>query len=552
MLKIFATDQFISSDSESPDKRGLFGAWVARDAFYRNLLRFGNFNEYHFFVLPENRHKRNLFSGNKPSSYNDKKEKMRRIIDLPLFLKNTENTIFFTPNPAIFNIANLRSIYASRYLPICGLTHAVSYAVSVGQVFFYNLASDIQPFDSIVCTSKSALESVRKIHNLISKNISGRISGRIKFKARLDQIPLGINTEGFLKNDKNESRKRLRLPAKKIALLYFGRFSISDKADLYPLLLVFKNLLRENKNILLILAGKNFQGNYGERVKRMTSEMGISASTKFFFNPSQKEKYLLYVASDIFVSPADNLQESFGLTVLEAMASALPTVVSDWDGYRDMVTHGKTGFLIPTYWTNCSQMTSDYTYLFRGNLSLENLSLGQSVCVDVKKMTEYLSLLIKRKDLRLGFGYNARKEAVKNYDWSAIIPKYEALWDMMIYKAKKYRVHPRGTPIFYPQYFECFNHYPSSILNKRMSIAITKEGIHLLKTREFPSEMPPLNLIQPQIALLILFYLKERHTSNIEDIRHHINKFFKEIQGGIISYHIMWVLKKHLAILVSK
>ncbi len=54
-----------------------------------------------------------------------------------------------------------------------------------------------------------------------------------------------------------------------------------------------------------------------------------------------------WAAADVFVSLSDNIQESFGITPVEAMAAGLPCLVSDWDGYRDTVVHGETGFRIP-------------------------------------------------------------------------------------------------------------------------------------------------------------------------------------------------------------
>ncbi|CAO0821436.1 hypothetical protein DFAR_2330023 [Desulfarculales bacterium] len=56
----------------------------------------------------------------------------------------------------------------------------------------------------------------------------------------------------------------------------------------------------------------------------------------------------LLTAVDIFVSPSDNLQETFGLAIIEAMAAGLPVVASDFSGYRDLVAEGRTGFLIPS------------------------------------------------------------------------------------------------------------------------------------------------------------------------------------------------------------
>jgi len=62
----------------------------------------------------------------------------------------------------------------------------------------------------------------------------------------------------------------------------------------------------------------------------------------------QGKRFAVWRAADLFTSLSDNIQETFGLVIVEAMASGLPVIASDWNGYRDLVTDGETGFLVPT------------------------------------------------------------------------------------------------------------------------------------------------------------------------------------------------------------
>jgi phosphatidylinositol alpha-mannosyltransferase len=53
-----------------------------------------------------------------------------------------------------------------------------------------------------------------------------------------------------------------------------------------------------------------------------------------------------YRGADVYVSPALG-QESFGLVLVEAMASGVPVVASDIPGYREVVRNGVDGVLVP-------------------------------------------------------------------------------------------------------------------------------------------------------------------------------------------------------------
>ncbi len=67
---------------------------------------------------------------------------------------------------------------------------------------------------------------------------------------------------------------------------------------------------------------------------------------RFIGQVSDADKARWYRSADIFCAPSTGY-ESFGIVLIEAMAAGVPVIASDIPGYREVVQHGKTGWLVP-------------------------------------------------------------------------------------------------------------------------------------------------------------------------------------------------------------
>jgi glycosyltransferase involved in cell wall biosynthesis len=79
------------------------------------------------------------------------------------------------------------------------------------------------------------------------------------------------------------------------------------------------------------------------RAEKLIDQLGVGAEVELV-GEAQDVVALLSV-SDLFLLPS--LQESFGLSALEAMACGVPVVASNVGGLPEVITDGVTGFLHP-------------------------------------------------------------------------------------------------------------------------------------------------------------------------------------------------------------
>ena len=113
------------------------------------------------------------------------------------------------------------------------------------------------------------------------------------------------------------------------------------------------NLVKESyPDIMLVLAGSKNIIDWGEiQQKDIAYFVGIIKHFKLEKNClidaySLEEMKELYAASDICVYPSST-GEPFGLTMLEAMATAKPMIITDSGGMPEVIKDGINGYVIP-------------------------------------------------------------------------------------------------------------------------------------------------------------------------------------------------------------
>lgn len=161
------------------------------------------------------------------------------------------------------------------------------------------------------------------------------------------------------------------------------------------------------------------------------------------------------------------------------MASGVPQIASDWDGYRDTIEHEATGLLVPTYWARCSGDLEASAMLHAS--AFEHLTLAQSVAVDVRALRQAIVRLLEDEPLRRAMSERSRERAVRLYGWPAIVARYEALWSELADDARASTHQPeRALDYVRPPYARAFAHYPSRMLDDASALRLTDRGRALL------------------------------------------------------------------------
>jgi phosphatidylinositol alpha-mannosyltransferase len=123
-------------------------------------------------------------------------------------------------------------------------------------------------------------------------------------------------------------------------ILFVGRFE--PRKGLLDLLKAYRILKKTGCDCRLLVVGT---GPLWREARRYVASARLR-DVEFLGRVSDEEKAQLFRTADVYVSPATG-GESFGIVLLEAMASGTAIVASDIHGYKGVVRRGREALLVP-------------------------------------------------------------------------------------------------------------------------------------------------------------------------------------------------------------
>lgn len=211
---------------------------------------------------------------------------------------------------------------------------------------------------------------------------------------KIRYIPNGVDTERFKPNPEDRLKIRRELEVDGFVWLAVGRF---DPSKDYPTMLqAFGYVVQKDLNAVLLIAG---DGPLRKTMEVMARELGIEKHVRFL--GIRRDIPQLMNAADAYVM--SSAWEGMANVLLEASATGLPIAATDVGGNREVVLHGKTGFLV--------SLKDPY-------------ALAQAM----------LRLMDMLDDERQAMGKAAREHIEANFGMERVVDQWEALYRELLAK----------------------------------------------------------------------------------------------------------------------
>ncbi|KAG5950539.1 hypothetical protein E4U53_004885 [Claviceps sorghi] len=225
--------------------------------------------------------------------------------------------------PIICNFQTDLSGYCSILFP-APLSHLAVFAFDAVQSFLFRHSS-----------IKTIFYPSRFVQRyLVSNNVPA---------SKLELLTRGVNTELFTPKMRSEQLRKELAPNGEIIFVTVSRIAGEKGFDF--LAEAAKELDARGLDFKLYIVGGNRNPDVEKSVQELFDPLRQQGKVVFAGFKVGQDLATAYASGDVFLHCS--ITETFGLVVLESMASGVPVVARDEGGPSDTVQHGDTGFLVP-------------------------------------------------------------------------------------------------------------------------------------------------------------------------------------------------------------
>lgn len=418
---------FFHDDGFDPVSKELNGRRVAGASFLRGFLQHSGANEVG--LVTDNRVQMDRFQKlAKDLGYTGGvRGRVKTAHGLP-----EGYSVLHLPGPVLTSWAWRRRHQRHADYSLCGVTHTTATSRILNGLVDMRVAP-VEEYDGVMMTSKAVQNSIFWLLDEMDEHLADRFQdGVLPARPQMPVIPLGIHTRAFERdaNARKIWRSKLGLKAEDCLVITVSRLNSFAKFDPLPMFLALEIAASKSKCKVHFLAVGPYSDAPTTRVfERGAKHLAPSIIYHHVDGTKVEDAHGIWSAGDVFTLPVDNIQETFGLAPVEAMAAGLPVVVSDWDGFRDTIPND-AGFRIKTIGPKPGSTAQEgLRYYLEADSYAQYLAQASfQTVIDVNDLAEAYRILIEDPKKATEMGQKGQKHAQTVYDWSKVIPEYQVFW----------------------------------------------------------------------------------------------------------------------------
>lgn len=332
--------------------------------------------------------------------------------------------------PELTDMAWLRrQIGHERNYSLVGMVHTLA-PLAMREMIAKSAVAPIQPWDALICTSPVVQEQLVEMFDEWTGYLADRYGGTKQIRPHLPLLPLGVEGSAFAAladrpDVRAATREQMGVGPDDVVIMWVGRLSFFEKAFPQPMFRAAEEAAKATgAKVHFALVGwfpnpAEHRAMYEEAARAYAPTVAVH----YLDGNDPAVVGAMWAAGDIFLSLVDNIQETFGITPLEAMAAGMPVVASDWDGYRFTVRDGIDGFLVRSLGGPVGAGQGMVNRHLHMGMTYQSYvgSVAQHTAIHVGDAAARIGELIASPQLRAKMREAGRRRIAETFDWKVVV-----------------------------------------------------------------------------------------------------------------------------------